>query len=105
MAWEQRGNAIYYYRATRMDGRVKKVYVGNGPQALQAALEDRKRVEAHRQQREDLRSLREKLLAIETLAAGGQGDFRDRAERHLAESGYHYHRGTWRKRRAQRTHS
>ena len=104
MAWERRGSGTYYYRASREDGRVKKLYVGNGAKAHQAALEDQQRAEAHRQQREDLKSLHEELMGIETLAASGQGDFRDRAERHLAESGYHYHRGTWRKRRAQRTH-
>lgn len=38
MAWENRGKTgTYYYRSVRQDGVVRKLYLGNGPAAHEAA--------------------------------------------------------------------
>ena len=104
MAWEQRGGRRSYYRSVRKDGRVRKVYFGNGSLARKAALDDQERAEADRTRRRAAERLRDQLLAIETIAAEGTEHFLERAARCLDAAGYHYHRGTWRKRRARPTH-
>src|SRR4051794_6742884 len=38
--WDRRGNRWYYYRGQRQGGRVRRVYVGRGPAAEQAAAQD-----------------------------------------------------------------
>ena len=37
MAWEQRGNSQYFYTAKRKNGRVVKMYFGNGEAARRQA--------------------------------------------------------------------
>ncbi len=47
MAWETRnGRGRYFYRTRRIKGRVVKEYVGTGPAAEAAALEDAQAREA-----------------------------------------------------------
>lgn len=41
MAWEQRGNRRYYYRAKKIGGRVVKHYLGAGIAAHNAAAKDK----------------------------------------------------------------
>ena len=94
MAWEQRGGRRYYYRSVRMNGRVRKVYFGNGPLARKAAQEDQMRAGDDRRRRQAAEQLRDQLLVIETVAADGSEDFLKRASRCLDAAGYHYHRGT-----------
>lgn len=38
MAWERRGNKMYYYRSVKVGRRVRKIYFGTGPEAELAAL-------------------------------------------------------------------
>ena len=90
MAWERRGSNLYYYQSERIDGRVRKKYVGTGhvAQALAHADETIARVE---------------LEEARTLATAGEelweaADILAAAE--LVASGYHRHKGQWRRRRA-----
>jgi hypothetical protein len=102
MCWDakKRGHAGgYYYRSFREAGRVRKVYVGRGPQAEEAA----RQVEQRRQARQ---AEREARLQEQTRLAGAEQRLHDlrtladalvRATLHAA--GFHRHHGTWRKRR------
>jgi hypothetical protein len=40
MAWERRGSNLYYYQSQRVDGRVRKKYVGTGEVAQAIAHAD-----------------------------------------------------------------
>ena len=102
MAWEQRGGRICYYRAVRTGGSVRKVYFGSGPRAEEASREDELRRRAAEAARVSHRQLQSELLAIEATANAGRDAFRKRAEEKLANAGYHWHRGSWRRRRARR---
>ena len=99
MAWERRGSKSYYYRSVRENGRVRKVYVGTGLVARQAAAVDQERVLADRRRREKTDILRDAILAIDVVASRGHEEFIKRANRFLEAAGYHYHRGSWRMRR------
>ena len=101
MAWERRGSKSYYYRSVREHGRVRKVYVGSGPVARQAAAADQEHALADRRRRERTATLRDAILAIDVVASRGREEFIERASRFLEEAGYHYHRGSWRKKRVQ----
>jgi hypothetical protein len=45
VAWEKRRNKVYYYRSVRDGEKVRKVYLGAGPDAQQAADAGRRRRE------------------------------------------------------------
>jgi hypothetical protein len=67
MAWEKRGGRAYFYRSVREQGRVKKLYYGNGPVARFAAGVDA-RCRAERKCAEDARrSRRDQLDTALTL--------------------------------------
>ena len=90
----------YYYRAKRVDGRPRKIYVGGGEVGEKAAEEDRleqaKKQEANRRQKECLKedslldaSLREVIRITEGLARQA-----------LQAAGFHQHcKGDWRRTR------
>jgi hypothetical protein len=99
MAWERRGSNLYYYQSERIDGRVRKKYVGAGEVAQAIAHADemirRNRVVQSERARVELEETR-------TLASAGEelweaADILAVAE--LVASGYHRHRGEWRMRR------
>jgi hypothetical protein len=92
MGWENRRNRKYYYRSRWVGGRVVKEYVRGGDE-IKAAEADAKRAAA-------LRSLRQKLAALEAAIAPLH-EFADMVtEAAMIVAGYHRHdRGPWRKRR------
>jgi hypothetical protein len=99
MAWERRGSNLYYYQSQRIDGRVRKKYVGAGEvaQAIahademirqsRAAHSERARVEL--EEARTLASAGEKLCEAADILAVAQ----------LVAAGYHRHKGEWRRRR------
>ena len=101
MAWEKRGtNGPYYYRAVRVNGRVRKIYYGKaltGELAAKldaAARRDRElRAAAARGSKERYRAALEPLHALEQCAGALM-----RLE--LVSAGYHYNWGKWRRRHA-----
>jgi hypothetical protein len=99
MAWERRGSNLYYYQSERIDGRVRKKYVGAGEVAQAIAHTD----EMIRQSRVvQSKRARVELEEARTLASAGQelweaADILAVAE--LVASGYHRHKGEWRMRR------
>ena len=73
MSWERYGTWKYYYSARKVDGRVRKEYLGRGPvAALASRLEDeartRRRVETESLVHERAR-LAEPDAAVVTLSA------------------------------------
>ena len=99
MAWERRGSRSYYYRSVREGDRVRKVYVGTGPTAEQAAEADRRRRQRRLEERQRVSALVLELESAARFADYGREEFIQRASELLNETGYRYHRGSWRKRR------
>jgi hypothetical protein len=100
LAWERRGSNLYYYQSERIDGRVRKKYVGAGEmaQAVAHADETIRRSRAAHSER-----ARVELEEAKTLASAGE-ELWEAAEilaaAELVASGYHRHKGQWRRRRA-----
>jgi hypothetical protein len=100
VAWERRGDGVYYYKTERQGGRVRKRYIGNGELAhiIAHADETRRRVWAERKAKE-----RAELDEASSLASAG-GELYEAVEilavAELVASGYHRHKGgEWRMRR------
>jgi hypothetical protein len=99
LAWERRGSNLYYYQSKRIDGRVRKKYVGTGhvAQALAHADETIRKSRAAHSTR-----TRVELEEARTLASAGEelceaADILAVAQ--LVAAGYHRHKGEWRMRR------
>src|SRR5262245_7073935 len=95
MAWQRRGNHLYYYRSTKHRGRVTTEYLGSGSRAHQAALEDEARHTARIQERQEQQAweaLDRQIAGLDTLTAVLGQPLRD-------DGGWYRHnRGEWRKR-------
>jgi hypothetical protein len=100
MAWEKRGNQLYYYQVTRgLDGRVKRCYLGKGERANEwsallkrkAALTTKYRAERARL-KQDTAEIEQAKSHRQTLAL---------ARLYLEAQGYHRpRRWKWRKKMA-----
>lgn len=96
MAWETRGNHIYFYLSQRSDGRVRKRYFGNGLQAEVEAM----RLERKQTQRAVL--VREKQLtaSVDVLLSQHVQSTRDLVDASLLVAGFHNPKSRgWRRRR------
>ena len=100
MAWETRRGRRYYYRATKVGGRVVKEYVGACLLAeLAAARDDEARAE-RATAAEVRRSERDRLTAVDATVAAADRTIESLLRALLVASGYHrHHRGEWRRRR------
>ena len=96
MAWEARGGGRYYYRVVRDGGRVRRLYLGNGPVAELAARD----VELRRAERQARARSQARLESAEA-ASRELAELTDLlAQVALVAAGYHRHdRGKWRRRR------
>ena len=96
MAWEARGGGRYYYKVSRDGGRVRRLYLGNGPVAELAAQD----AELRRAERQARARSQARLEAAEA-ASQELAELTDLlAQVALVAAGYHRHdRGTWRRRR------
>jgi hypothetical protein len=100
MAWERRGSNLYYYQSKRVDGRVRKKYVGAGELAQTIAHADETIRQSRAAQSERARV---ELEEARTIASAGEelceaADILAVAQ--LVAAGYHRHKGQWRRRRA-----
>ena len=99
MAWERRGGNLYYYQSERVDGRVRKKYVGTGEIAELVAHADetirRTRAERRERVRAELEEARGLASAADELNEAAE--ILARAE--IVAAGYHRHKGEWRRRR------
>jgi hypothetical protein len=100
MAWEQRGNRVYYYRSVRSGTRVTKEYAGSGFMGALAAEFDDEQREQRAYERERRARERAAWAALEQPARGVD-DLADMlTAAALLAAGYHRHdRGEWRRRR------
>jgi hypothetical protein len=103
MAWEQKGGCRFYTRSRRVNGRVKREYLGTGTTAELAAFEDEQR----RRRAVEARAALEREQSIFAVAAAPQQALDRVADGLMAaaleEAGYHRHdRGHWRKRRVRK---
>ena len=99
MAWEPRGNNIYYYRKKRIDGKVISEYVGKGVRAqkiasMYLAVKEKKKKEDDniRQQKKQFYLLNNQIIQMSLLSDQMVGYF-------LTTAGFHKHKGQWRRRR------
>jgi hypothetical protein len=99
VAWERRGGNLYYYQSERVDGRVRKKYVGTGEIAELVAHADetirRTRAERRERVRAELEEARGLASAADELNEAAE--ILARAE--MVAAGYHRHKGEWRRRR------
>lgn len=95
----RRNGRTYFYRKTRVGGRVSSEYVGSGEVAgLYAALDRLQRDE--RQAEECQRRERHRAEQAEERAAWGLlAEGQQLAALAMLAAGYHRHKGTWRRRR------
>ena len=102
MGWEtrKRGTGCYYTRSRREGGRVVREYIGGGTLLgrLAAQLDETER----RQREEETAYWREERERLEQNAAF-VGELEEAAEvlvrAHLLASGFHQHKGQWRRQR------
>jgi hypothetical protein len=99
VAWERRGSNLYYYQSERIDGRVRKKYVGAVEVAEAIAHADetirRSRVAHSERARIELEEVRTLASAGEELCKAAE----ILAAAELVAAGYHRHKGEWRMRR------
>ena len=99
MPWEERGACRYYYRKTRVDGKVVTEYVGSGLLAEAASLIDKR----ERNQRELAKLEWQCLVADQRRVDHAIGTYRAQLVQLVGDvlcaCGYHQHKGQWRKAR------
>ena len=100
MAWERRGGKLYYYQSEREDGRVRKRYIGAGEVAELVAHADAalRLAREQRAAREGAELERLEALCAPVLELSEAASVLARAQ--LVASGYHRHKGEWRRARA-----
>jgi hypothetical protein len=100
MAWEKRGNRLFYYRSyrDRTTGRVWKQYIGSGPAAEEAARQDAARRAEKAARRRDERAAEQRYEAAHAVLLALVRDCDAITRSALAEAGfYQHHRGEWRR--------
>lgn len=102
MPWEKRGHRLYYYRKRREGKRVISEYVGRGELAeAMAVLDALEREECQAEQDRDRTKLEEQLVIDREI--DGVSDLVGIVTRAvLLASGYHTHKGQWRRKRDDR---
>ena len=99
MAWERRGDRLYYYQSERVDGRVRKRYVGRGEVAELVAHADETRRAVRERRRQDERAELERARELSEAGAELDAVAEILARAEMVAAGYHDHRGEWRRRR------
>jgi hypothetical protein len=96
---EHRDGNLYYYRSVRDGEKVRKVYVGAGEIARISYEGDslRRTVQETERQREKAKLERLEALAAPVVELSEAAEILVRA--HLIASGYHRHKGEWRRAR------
>ncbi|HLM77654.1 MAG TPA: hypothetical protein VK361_04580 [Rubrobacteraceae bacterium] len=100
MTLERRDRRLYYYRSVREGEKVRKVYVGSGELARIAhEREIMNRALRELERRESAKELeRLEALAAPVVELSEAAEILGRA--HLIASGYHTHKGEWRRGRS-----
>jgi hypothetical protein len=100
MALEKRDGNLYYYRSVRdSEGRPKKVYVGAGEFARIASEQDTMHRTEQESERERQRAEVERLEALAAPLVEIDKAAEVLVQVSLVASGYHQHKGEWRRER------
>jgi hypothetical protein len=99
MGWETRGGRRYYYSKYRVGPRVVSRYIGSGPVALIRARFAEKEGSKERALRTAERGKRRGELEFDATLDEVSRAAEAAAECLLLASGYHKHRGEWRRAR------
>src|SRR5262245_48483295 len=107
MGWERRGRGggLFYYKSLRIEGEVRKVYLGHGPDARAQAERDAEARDRRRAERQALRGEQASVAAADLAFAQARalGDLLLRAA--LILNGFHRHHWQWRRRRGRATYA
>jgi hypothetical protein len=94
MAWESRGKKKYYYRKERVGKHVRSIYIGDEITGYIPALEDEKnRILGEKPTDSKLHECMEREKELDKMAQ----DVELVVNSVLLISGYHCHKGQWRK--------
>ena len=99
MAWEQRGGSLYYYRKRRQGRRVLSEYVGSGLAGRMASALDNDEQERRRSDREKLDQQMAEVERLDQALRRLNSSIGTIVYAMLFASGFHCHKGQWRKRR------
>lgn len=99
MGWEQRNGSRYYYRKERSGNRVRSVYVGRGAMASLTAQLDELERDEREEKREALRREVEQQDAIDSQIDEVCRMTEQLTRATLIASGFHLHKGQWRRKR------
>ena len=99
MAWETRGTRPYYYKSRRIGNTVRKLYVGSGDVAKQAAANDTAAKVKRTADQTALAEFQTRLAGVDQLAADVDQGVRLLTEAALLTAGFREHRGEWRQQR------
>ncbi|MBU4460475.1 MAG: hypothetical protein KJ579_07905 [Verrucomicrobia bacterium] len=102
MGWEKRGKQTYYYGKVRCGGRVRSEYWGRGEIARLTAEEVEDRATYRSVLRDIWRRQIDDLVETERRLALVDSALRDIVGAILIESGFHAHRGQWRRKRSEK---
>ncbi len=100
MGWQTRGDRghRYFYRSERVGQQVRKVYLGRGEVARQAAAEDATAKAKRAAEGAALAEVQSKLAALDQLVDETEHGVNVLVEATLAVMEFHCHRGEWRRR-------
>lgn len=99
MGWEDRNGRSYYYRKQRIGAQVVSKYIGAGWLAeIYAAADEQIRTE-NELERKALNKEKAEIMAIDREVNDTMDTCRALADVFLLVSGFHTHKGTWRRKR------
>ena len=99
MSWVQANGKAYYYRAWKRHGKVVRQYLGSGPEAHEAALEDVRRRQERERKREVLRATRQHWKDKDQVVQDVADRIRILFHAAMTATGFYQHdRGEWRRR-------
>lgn len=97
MSWETRGNNSYYYQKKRVNGKVVSEYVGKGFLAQEIALMDLAERQERNKEAEVMKKESTELKLLDQQVTQVTSFIKQLLEGVLIISGFHKHKGQWRK--------
>ena len=102
MAWQQRGKCRYFYRAARVNGKVKTTYAGAGLAGVPAAMEVEERKLRRQRDRERIQEVQAEFRPLFQTLDEFSRELDRLLRAMLLTAGFHqHHRSDWRRRGTQ----